>query len=332
MTELSQVVNELYSPRRLKFKRRHIVTRYYNEWAQIDLMQFTNIKKYNKNIGYCALLINCWSRKIYCEPCKTKGVNDCIEAYRKIFNKSDCKFEKIYSDKEKSFQSEKFKTFIKTEQGGECWFTNSDKKASLAENAIRLVKQKLYRLMAQNATYNWLNYLDEAVNETNERIHSGFNKKISSINNKNATEISWFHKNLQKENEKMTETTKYKLNQIVRFCNSDKDIFHKGYLMNYSLRYYKIFAISKKSPNLYILKDYYSGEILPKKFYQEQLIPAKDPSILLISKIHQIDKKRKRAKISWLGYPEFSPEFIPLKNIFKTVSEEKEQKKRKRKK
>lgn len=322
MAELSGVVNELYAKRRLKFKRRRVVTRSYDEYAQIDLLDFRNVSRFNSRINFAAVLVNVWSRFSYVEPCKTKSIKDCCEAYGKIFKRLDVKFKNIYCDREKAFMSRAFQDFVHDSIGAKLWFSYTDKKASVCENRIKQIKSVLYKLLAVNASLRWVDYLQEAVKIVNDRVHTRLLKAPSSITKKTAKTVSWFHEGLKRENDVISVPTKFQLNQIVRYCNTGKEIFHKGYLMNYSIRMYKIVSISRKTPNLYTLSDLFSGQVLPQKFYQEQLVAVRDPTVMLIDKILHTDKRRRRVKVSWLGYSDLPAEYIPMKDVFKTVKEE----------
>ncbi len=328
MSELTKIVDELYVPRRIKFKRRHWIPRHYGDLAQIDLADFSNIKTFNDDIRFCAVLTNIYSRRTYAAPCRGKDIKSVCEAYAKIFSQLDTKFDNFYSDKERSFQSGDFKNFVRKHhnEAVKFFYSESDKKAAIVEASIKILKKNLYRLMALNASRRWLIYLNRALELTNNRVHTRFHQKISSLNKRNAQRrIGWFYKQLADENNginvKTRKKLKFKLGDIVRFSTADNDIFHKGYFFKNSLRYYQINSLSKKIPPVYSLKDFYTGEILKKKFYEPQLTRANDPSIMLIDKIVTRNKKKKLLRVTYLGYPDLGSEWIKESDLFKTVDE-----------
>ena len=114
---------------------------------------------------YFLLLIDVFSRHIYCEPLKRKTAPQVGIAIEKILAKMHAPNQKIQTDQGTEFIGnkalfKKYKIRFTTKH-----LTN---KASFSEQAIYLVKRKLYRMMRQNMDDKWPNYLQTVVDGLNE--------------------------------------------------------------------------------------------------------------------------------------------------------------------
>lgn len=319
MSELEQLVDELYHSRRLKFPRRRVLPRSYSDYAQLDLIQLNNIATHNDNYNFCALLVNVYSKKIYVEKLKNKSQDLVLDAYKKIFERCDVKFENFLSDAGREYRNAVFIRYITHVYGAKLFFSYSLVKASVAELSNKIFKHKLYRLMAINTTYRWLDLYRDAEHQVNERVHSGYKKKVSSINSKNAKSIAWYYD--RHRNPPLATNIKFPINSIVRYENTSKEIFHKSYLTNWSIRQYRVVAVSKKIPPLYTICDRFTNKPLLRRFYEPELQLVKNPEILLLDKIWRVDKKRKKYLVSFLGYDDMPREWISYGDVFKNRAE-----------
>lgn len=94
----SRIVEEMYKPIRVHFKTRRVEIRGYDDLLGLDLADLSKLKKYNKGYTYFLLGINCFSRKVFTEPLKTKTAVEVGNATIKILEKSKTKFKFIWSD------------------------------------------------------------------------------------------------------------------------------------------------------------------------------------------------------------------------------------------
>lgn len=167
----------IYMKPKRKFPLRHYDVQSFGSLVQMDLAFMPNYQGFK----YFLLLIDAFSKHIYCEALKEKSASQIKEA-----------FEKIYSE---DFQSPIYK--LESDQGTE--FIGNKKyfkekkiyfhtkvqrhKASFAEHAIYLVKLKLYKILRSELTQDWVQYLPIVVKALNDRpVKALGNVKPSSIN------------------------------------------------------------------------------------------------------------------------------------------------------
>ena len=114
---------------------------------------------------YFLLLIDVFRRHIYCEPLKKKNSLQVGAAIEKIMAKMETPIQKLQTDQGTEFIGNKalFKKY-------KIRFTTKHltHKASFSEQAIYLVKRKLYRMMREQMDDKWPNYLNIVVDGLNE--------------------------------------------------------------------------------------------------------------------------------------------------------------------
>jgi len=91
---------------------------------------------------------------------------------------------------------------------------------------------------------------------------------------------------------------KFKVGDNVRI-STQKGVFTKGYLPNWSTEIFEIIKINKKLPVTYQLQDY-MGKPIAGCFYSEEIFKTNFPNEYLIEKI--ICKKGKKVFVKWLGF------------------------------
>lgn len=83
------LIDELYRPCRKNFIRRKYVIKGIDDLMQIDLLVFPTTKEFeslNGGFKYILCAINCFTKKAYCVPLKTKKAHECKNAMESILN------------------------------------------------------------------------------------------------------------------------------------------------------------------------------------------------------------------------------------------------------
>ena len=104
------LAKELHRTARKKFPRRKTIAKNIRDLIQIDLADFTNLKKYNKNYRFILVAINCYSRFAWGIPLKSKKADHVLNGLKKILLPYPPKF--LQSDKGKEFYNFKVKNFL----------------------------------------------------------------------------------------------------------------------------------------------------------------------------------------------------------------------------
>lgn len=79
-----ELIEELYKPARRNFKRRKVVVKGINDLLQVDLCDFQKLAKYNKGFKYLLTAINCFTKRGYAIPIKSKKASEVANACAQI--------------------------------------------------------------------------------------------------------------------------------------------------------------------------------------------------------------------------------------------------------
>src|SRR5262249_1861476 len=102
----TQETYAIYRPARHKFKRLQTVPAGLHNCWQCDLAIFDTLYKNNDGYKYLLVCIDVLSRKIFVAPTKSKSSKHMIDAFDKIFKKSNnIRPHKLYSDRGLEFQA-----------------------------------------------------------------------------------------------------------------------------------------------------------------------------------------------------------------------------------
>ena len=85
-----------YRSIRLKFPRLKVFVKDINEIWSLDLAHVDKLAKYNRNIKYLLVAVNCLSRYLRVEPLKTKYATEAAEAFKKMIKNKQP--EKVWVD------------------------------------------------------------------------------------------------------------------------------------------------------------------------------------------------------------------------------------------
>lgn len=267
-----------------KFTRRKTLSRGLNYQIQMDLVDLSNIKKFNNNYRYLLVAINIFSRKLFVVPLKTKSGHEVVEAIKEIFSKTPIP-KHIQTDRGSEFYNKFVKNYFNEQGINHFSSDNYDIKAAVVERVNRTLKDRMFKYFTYNSTLSYLPVLDELVDSYNNRFHTSIGTAPNKVNTHNEKQI-WkyqYFKHLKLIPQKCI----FKKGDIVRISKFHK-MFKKGYLPNFKEEYFMIEKCLKTIPPVYHLKDN-TGSILVGKFYKEELAKV-NPLFFDI----KIIKKRKK--------------------------------------
>ena len=174
---------------------------------------------------------------------KYKKVVSIVNAFQKILKESDRKPNKIFGDKGSEFYNHSFKKWLK-DNNTEMYSIHNEGKYVVAERCIRTLKNKIYKNVTSISKSVYINELDDAVDEYNNRYHRTI--KMKPIDVKDNTYIDFKKEGNDKD-------PKFKVGDRVRISKY-KTIFAKEYTPNWS----EVFVISKTKntvPWTYVIDD-----------------------------------------------------------------------------
>nr|CAD2184748.1 unnamed protein product [Meloidogyne enterolobii] len=133
----------LMRPKRIRFKRSKTVAAGFMTDVQVDLADFQQLSRHNKGNRYLLLGIDVLSKRVFGVPVKSKKTEEMIEAFKNLISQMPMKPQRIFSDKGTEFKNKQMKEFFENAGIEKHEPTHSIVKASVAERAIRNVKQRL---------------------------------------------------------------------------------------------------------------------------------------------------------------------------------------------
>ncbi|KAL3086295.1 hypothetical protein niasHT_040087 [Heterodera trifolii] len=283
-------------PRRINFPRSRTTAAGFMTDCQVDLADFQALSRHNSGNRYLMVLIDVLSKRIFVTPLRTKKADDMVEGFKQLFSQMPMKPHRIFSDKGTEFKNQQLKKLFDEEEVEKYESNHSEKKAALAERAIRQIKNRVYRYFAQLKTLNWVDVIDKIVN--------GINKSPSRVHGMRPIDVNF--KNSQKVWEKMfgadqhralfgkhRKRPKFIPDQTVRMSIA-KGQFEKGYIPNYGDEILEIDAVKRHTkPMRYKLRDA-KGEKFKGFFYPEELTPVRKEADTTY-RIERVFRKRKRA-------------------------------------
>ena len=160
----------------------HITATTKNELWQIDQFFLPKYYKTNKNYKYIFCAIDIFTRFVYCIPLKNKDNEDVINAL-KIILKTDSP-QKIISDSDSVFTSKEFQKLISEyDIIHETVPINDHESLGVIDRFARTLKQRLTDLFLGSKSTNWIDHLDEVIEDYNNSKNRGImNLKPSQAN------------------------------------------------------------------------------------------------------------------------------------------------------
>ena len=126
-----------YRSIRLKFPRLKVFVKDINEIWSLDLAHVDKLAKYNRNIKYLLVAVDCLSRYLRVEPLKTKYATETAEAFQKMIKIKQP--EKVWVDDGKEFLGA-FKQLC-NKRGIQLYSTFSEKKVCICREEYWILKR-----------------------------------------------------------------------------------------------------------------------------------------------------------------------------------------------
>ena len=266
----TEITKEIFSPVIKKFQRIQIQTHYKDECWSIDLIDRSNLSKYNKNYKFIFTIIDNHTKYAWAIPLKDKSGKSTTTALKSLIEKEKRKPHKIWSDRGKEFYNTTFLHYLK-EQNIQIYSTNSDLKAVFVERFNRTLLDLIKEPMYIEGKGNWLNHLDAALDKYNNRVHG--TTKMTPFEMSFNTLIRAASPNLIPKNDNNNHNNKLPKFQVGDFVRvpDKRNIYSKGYTTNWNRELFKIHSINKTNPVTYTLNDE-NGEIIQGKYYEQELL------------------------------------------------------------
>jgi hypothetical protein len=265
-----------FRPRRVRFPRSKTVPAGYLTDVQCDLADMGNHSMENEGNNYILVAIDVLSKQIFAAPIKTKTPIDLIPAFERIFGQMEMICHRLFSDKGGEFTGKVMRKYFENKEVDKIECNSSSVKAALAENAIKRLKQRIYRYFHRVGTYKWIDVLDKivyAINHSKSRVLGGLCPADISFKNAQALWRKNYGPIEKLINPKVIKAPRYKVGDYVRMSRN-KSTFAKGYTPSFDN---EIIQVDKVKPAVrpngtvqYWVKDA-KGEPFDGFFYEQDL-------------------------------------------------------------
>lgn len=282
------------------------------DW-QADLAVLNRLAKENDGNNYLLVCIDVLSRMIYVEPVKTKSPKHMITSFDKIFERTNLVPWRIATDKGTEFVSRPMREYWKRRDIQNITPENPILHATMAERAIRTIKDRLYKMISETNNTRWVDRIQKLVSAINRSINKTTGMRPVDVNYNNAKELydrlyrNYLHNRVDKK-------TKFKVGDTVRI-EKHKAMFTKGDT-KFTDEIFRIDKVNtKRIPIVYRLKDL-KGEPISGIFYQNELCRVSEDTSWRIEILDErLRKGHKEYFVHWIGYPRDQDSWIAATDI-----------------
>ena len=320
MSEIKRsLVNELHKPIRYNFPRRKVIVKGFNDLFQVDLIDMQKYSRFNKGNKYLLTIIDCFTKKAWAVPIKSKSGPDVAAAMGTVLASLDNPPKYIAHDAGGEFINPSFSRLMKQYNITE-YNIYSDTKAQTVERFNRTLKTLMWKEFNFRGSYDYLAFLDSLLLKYNSTPHRSTGgvapNKVDQSNRYDVMRAIYKlpkmrggkrGKRIRRVRRKLSSLEKkLKLKTLVRLSKK-RTVFDKGYLPSYTTELFRISTIQPTQPRTYLLEDL-DGNKITGSFYSYELQPTKHPKEYLVEKI--LRRQNGRVLVKWLGFdqPTWEPE------------------------
>lgn len=229
----------LHKSKRKNFSRRRTFVPGPWHSVQADLIEYSNSKMAhaNNNYRFILIIIDCFTKKVFARPLKTKKAIETAKAIDEILSSLPWPVAFFMSDQggEFNLRNAHIHNVLVKKHRVKVYTLSGKTKASIVERAIRTLKTRLARYFTESGTTRWLNVLDNIVNNYNNTFNRSIGMTPNNVSLENADQVR--QRLYGKANVKPD--CKLKLNDLVRIP-LEKNLFSKGYERSWTIHTYLI--------------------------------------------------------------------------------------------
>ena len=218
----------------------------------------------NRNFRYIMVFICVFSKMAWAEPLKHKDGLSSVTAIENVLNRMKDLPANIITDRGLEYYDRRVQELFRR-NGIRHYSLRSKHKACVAERFIRTLKGRLYKYFWKNDTKNWVDVLQNFIDNYNNTFHRTIRMAPVDVTENNRREV--FKRLFPNAN--LKSAPRLKVGDQVRILRS-KNIFEKGYTRNWSVELYKIFsAKSKNDVDFYRIEDQNGVKLEGTRYYWE---------------------------------------------------------------
>lgn len=316
---MAQLSKELHGPVRKKFPRRKVFVDGVDDTWGMDLVDMSEWKSSNDGFAWMLNIVDVFSRFAWSVPLQNKTATAVLSGFKTVLEESGRKPAKIWVDEGGEFYNKPMTTFI-TKENIIRYSTFGEHKSVFVERFNRTLKSRMWRKFTEENTRRWVDMLPKLMGDYNTSKHSSLKGTYTTPDGVYSSIKMTPAQASEPKNEKillrrqksdvLEQTTapkkppKFKLGDWVRISR-EKNVFEKGFLINWSREIFQVVSILDSNPRVYELKDT-SGEKIKGSFYEQNMQKTlESPAGEFL--VEEVLKKRtykgkKQLFVKWLGY------------------------------
>jgi len=308
--------NESYTLRReyKKPSRNPSYSHYKRYQFQIDLLDISNLARWNDGIHYLTAVIDTFTRKVWVIPCKDKKAKTVLKAFDSIITSVDKKPFSLVSDRGSEMNNKIFISYCKNNNIK--YFHNfTGVHAAYIERFFRTYQGIIHKFLSQFETKRYIDNINDFTNSYNNRYHRMIGMSPEEAENEQnhervALKMSEYHSKIK------SAKPKYEIGQLVRIA-LQKGPFHRGYNEQSNEEVFRISDIKKTlTIHMYLLESYNKKERLKGYFYESEITPANLDSFKIQKVIKErIFKGKKQYFVKWRGYDDTYNSWVEAADI-----------------
>ena len=160
---------------------------------QCDLLDISQLSRYNNNVKFLLTCIDCFSRFLWVIPLKSKQATDMENAFIELIDIWKPNLPKQLSvDQGNEFKNKRVVALLQ-KNNIKIFHPSATGKAVYVERVNQTLQSLIYKYLTEKQTRKYINVLENLVKTYNTRPHRGllFNRPIDAIKDEN---ISFFRR------------------------------------------------------------------------------------------------------------------------------------------
>ena len=230
----------------------------------MDLVDMQKVSTKNKNYKYILMIIDCFSKKAWAEPLKSKRGAEVAGKLKSFLKNMDYPIQTVIFDEGNEFKNQQV-TKLFEKYNIYSYSILTDKKAGAVERLNRTIKSMIWKYFTKTNKERWIDVLPDIIKNYNNTYHTTIKMAPNDVSFKNRKKV--FKEMFPDIN--VSRECKLKRGSKVRVA-LHKNFLEKGYTVNWSEEIFTIVDVRQRAGVCWYQIAYEDGEIYSKfKYYYD---------------------------------------------------------------
>lgn len=291
-------------PKRYKFKRNQVIATSPNSLHMADLADMQKLQKWNDGYRFLLIIVDAFSKRMWVVPVKKKNSQHMKAAFSEAYSDKKIWPRTLQTDHGTEFYNRPVQELFKSMGIKHFSTQNAEVKASMAERAVRTLKQKIFKYLLHNLTRHYTDVLPDLVETYNNTKHRSIGMAPNEVTPETNEVVfkklypDFFQASLAGRKDDLTPGSSVRISK-------ERGPFHKAYLATWSEEIFKIKDKLIRDPPVYRLETA-AGELVQGTFYKEELQKVRPTDVYRVEKIigQRFNKKTgvRQLRVQWQGH------------------------------